>query len=42
MVHNEVWESTILLQKLHENDGQTFDFVLNVQLQDKKYPKSMK
>ena len=42
MVHNEVWESTILLQKLHENDEQTFDFVLNVQLQDKKYPKSKK
>lgn len=42
MVHNEVWESTILLQKLHENDGQTFDFVLNVQLQDKRYPKSKK
>jgi hypothetical protein len=42
MVHNDVWESTILLQKLHEKDGQTFDFVLNIQLQDKKYPKSKK
>ena len=42
LVHNDAWESTIQLQKLHENDGLTFDFALNIQLQDKQYPKSKK